>query len=141
MPCERLPARAGEAVDRCAVVRDAVGALVIPASMVGASVDADRVRTVRVIGAAIARTASRTPHDAGRRWFLDATRGGDMPDLTKAEVAALLRLQGYDVPEPDLSEIVHRVNALAESLVELDALDVFHVEPWPVQPLRRPDHA
>lgn len=64
-----------------------------------------------------------------------------MSDLTKAEVVSLLRLHGYDVPEPDLSEIVHRVNALAESLLELDALDVFHVEPWPVQPLRRPDHA
>lgn len=61
-----------------------------------------------------------------------------MADLTKAQVTSLLSLHGYDVPEPDLSEIVHRVNALMASLMELDALDVYHVEPRPVQPLRRP---
>jgi hypothetical protein len=64
-----------------------------------------------------------------------------MADLTKAHVAAVLALHGYDIPEPDLSEVVHRVNALIESLRQLDALDVYNVEPWPVQPLRRPDRA
>jgi hypothetical protein len=64
-----------------------------------------------------------------------------MADLTKAQVVSLLSLHGYDVPEPDLSEVVHRLNALMDSLKQLDALDVYHVEPLPVQPLRRPDHA
>lgn len=63
-----------------------------------------------------------------------------MADLTKAQVASLLTLHGYDVPEPDLTEIVHRVNALIDSLKQLDALDVYHVEPLPVQPVRRPSH-
>lgn len=64
-----------------------------------------------------------------------------MADLTKAHVASLLTLHGYEVPEPDLTEIVHRLNALMDSLRQLDALDVYHVEPWQVQPLRRPNHA
>ena len=64
-----------------------------------------------------------------------------MSDMTKAQVEALLALHGYEVPEPDLTEVVHRLNALMESLRQLDALDVYHVEPWPVQPLRRADHA
>ena len=63
-----------------------------------------------------------------------------MADLTKAQVASLLSLHGYEVPEPDLTEVVHRLNALVESLTQLDALDVYHVEPLPVQPLRRPNH-
>jgi Asp-tRNA(Asn)/Glu-tRNA(Gln) amidotransferase C subunit len=64
-----------------------------------------------------------------------------MADLTHAEVASLLTLHGYDVPEPDFTEVVHRLNALIDSLQQLDALDVYHVEPWPLQPLRRPDQA
>jgi hypothetical protein len=64
-----------------------------------------------------------------------------MAELTKAQVVSLLSLHGYDVPEPDLTEVVHRINALMESLKQLDALDVYHVEPWPVQPLRKPNHA
>jgi Asp-tRNA(Asn)/Glu-tRNA(Gln) amidotransferase C subunit len=64
-----------------------------------------------------------------------------MVDLTKAQVASLLALHGYDVPEPDLTEIVHRLNALIDSLQQLDGLDVYHVEPLPVQPVRRLDHA
>ena len=64
-----------------------------------------------------------------------------MADLTKAQVVSLLSLHGYEVPEPDLTEVVHRINALVDSLKQLDALDLYHVEPWPVQPLRRPGHA
>jgi hypothetical protein len=60
-----------------------------------------------------------------------------MADLTKVEVVTLLALHGYIVPEPDLTEVVHRFNALIDALREMDALDVYHVEPWPVQPSRR----
>jgi len=59
-----------------------------------------------------------------------------MADLTKPEVISLLALHGYAVPEPDLTEITHRVNALIDCLKHLDALDLYHVEPWPVQPER-----
>jgi len=62
-----------------------------------------------------------------------------MADLTKPEVISLLALHGYTVPESDLTEIMHRVNALIECLKHLDALDLYHVEPWPVQPLRSSD--
>lgn len=57
-----------------------------------------------------------------------------MADYTKEQAVALLQSLGYDVPEPDLTEVVHRVNALMDGLRELDALDVFHIEPWSVQP-------
>lgn len=64
-----------------------------------------------------------------------------MKDLTKPEVISLLALHGYTVPEPDLTEIMHRANALIEALQHLDALDLYHVEPWPVQPSRSSDRA
>ena len=64
-----------------------------------------------------------------------------MGDMTKGQVASLLSLHGYEVPEPDLTEITHRVNALIESLQTLDSLDVYHVEPWPVQPTRNAGNA
>lgn len=64
-----------------------------------------------------------------------------MADLTKEQAVSLLSLHGYDVPEPELTEVVHRLNALIDALKQLDALDVYHVEPLSVQPLRRPDHA
>ena len=63
-----------------------------------------------------------------------------MADLTKTQVISLLAIHGYEVPEPELTEVVHRINALTDSLKNLDALDVYHVEPWPVQPLRSADH-
>ncbi len=63
-----------------------------------------------------------------------------MTDLNKAQVLALLEQQGYEVPETDLTEIVHRINALVDSLREIDAVDVYRVEPWPFQPFRRLDN-
>lgn len=63
-----------------------------------------------------------------------------MTDLTKEQVIGLLAMHDYKVPEPDLTEVVNRINALMDTLKSLDALDLYHVEPWPVQPLRSPDH-
>jgi len=59
-----------------------------------------------------------------------------MEDLTKEQVASLLSVHGYAIPQPDLAEVTHRINALMESLQALDDLGVYHVEPWPVQPPR-----
>ena len=60
-----------------------------------------------------------------------------MADLSKTQVVTLLEQQGYEVPEADLMEVVHRINALMDSLKEIDVLDLYHVEPWPLQPFRR----
>ena len=59
-----------------------------------------------------------------------------MADLTKIQVVDMLEQQGYTVPESDLTEIVHRINALMDSIKEIDALDLYHIEPWPLQPFR-----
>lgn len=65
-----------------------------------------------------------------------------MADLTKEQVEALLQTMGYDVPEPDLTEVTYRINALMDGMRELDSLNVFDTEPWPVPPLslRRKDN-
>jgi benzoyl-CoA reductase/2-hydroxyglutaryl-CoA dehydratase subunit BcrC/BadD/HgdB len=63
-----------------------------------------------------------------------------MPDLTKEQVNALLKLQGYNVPEQDLTETTHRLNALMERLREFDKLNLYDVEPWPIQLLRSDVH-
>ena len=55
-------------------------------------------------------------------------------DLTRDEVAALLELQGYRIPDDELTEVTHRLNALMERMRELDALGLGEVEPWPVHP-------
>ena len=53
-----------------------------------------------------------------------------MPGLTHDEVRSFLAVQGWHPPEPELTEVYYRVNALLEALNRLDELDVFHVEPW-----------
>jgi GTP cyclohydrolase I len=60
-----------------------------------------------------------------------------MPDLSKEQVTTLLQTMGYEVPEPDLTETTHRLNALMERMREFDKLNLYHVEPWPVQFVRR----
>ncbi len=59
-----------------------------------------------------------------------------MTDFTRAEIRSQLHAQGFDPPEPDFTEVVHRINALLETLKRLDDLDVYHTEPWPVLPYR-----
>jgi hypothetical protein len=63
-----------------------------------------------------------------------------MGDFTKAQVSAILERIGYDVPEPDLTEVVHRLNALVDGLTQLDDLDLSSVEPWPLPPRRGGAH-
>ncbi len=59
-----------------------------------------------------------------------------MSDLTKEQVDKLLKLQGHDVPDKDLTEVTHRLNALMERLRHFDSLDLCNVEPWPLELLR-----
>ncbi|MBI4310302.1 MAG: hypothetical protein HY681_00865 [Chloroflexi bacterium] len=64
-----------------------------------------------------------------------------MPDLTPSEVESLLKLEGYAIPPQELAELTHRLNALMERLREFDKLDLYGVEPWPVQLVRSDLHA
>lgn len=59
-----------------------------------------------------------------------------MPGLTQSEVRSLLNVQGWDPPEPELTEVYYRINALLEALNRLDDLDVHHIEAWTNQPFR-----
>jgi hypothetical protein len=59
-----------------------------------------------------------------------------MADFTIAQVSAILERMGYDVPEPDLTEVVQRLNALVDGLAQLEDLDLSGVEPWPLPPQR-----
>ncbi len=59
-----------------------------------------------------------------------------MAGLTRAQVRNLLAIQGFSPPEPDLTEVVYRINALIEGLMMLEDLDVFQVEPWTNLPYR-----
>ena len=59
-----------------------------------------------------------------------------MADFTREEVRSQLNVQGYDPPEPEFTEVVYRINALIDGLKQLDHLEVYHVEPWPVMPPR-----
>ena len=57
-----------------------------------------------------------------------------MADLSRDVVRSILNIQGFDPPEPEFTEVFYRINALIEGLVQLDQLDVYHTEPWPVSP-------
>ena len=59
-----------------------------------------------------------------------------MASLTRETVRSLLNIQDFDPPDPEFSEVFHRINALIEGLKGLDELDIFHVEPWSVVPFR-----
>ena len=59
-----------------------------------------------------------------------------MADLSRDVIRSILNIQGFDPPEPEFTEVHYRINALIEGLVQLDQLDVYHTEPWPVLPSR-----
>ena len=59
-----------------------------------------------------------------------------MADLSRDVIRSILNIQGFDPPEPEFTEIHYRINALIEGLVQLDQLDVYHTEPWPILPFR-----
>ena len=60
-----------------------------------------------------------------------------MADLSRDVVRSILNIQGFDPPEPEFTEVFYRINALIEGLVQLDQLDVYHTEPWPILPFSR----
>ena len=55
-----------------------------------------------------------------------------MADLTAAEVTALAKAAGVEIPEALLPEVRHSVNAVLEALDQIDVPDLDRVEPLPI---------
>ena len=56
-----------------------------------------------------------------------------MPDLTASHVGALAAALGLSVPEGDLAEIAHRLNALLDALAPLGELALAEADPRPTR--------
>ena len=57
-----------------------------------------------------------------------------MPDLSTNDIKALGRANGLDIPDRYLPEVAEIVNALIESVDELDPPGLDNVEPLPIDP-------
>ncbi len=55
-----------------------------------------------------------------------------MSDLTKQEVSALGHAVGLEIPDPELTEVTHSLNALLEALNEINPPGLDAVEPLPI---------
>jgi hypothetical protein len=59
-------------------------------------------------------------------------KGVVMAGLSNQEVQALGRAVGLDIQEPELSQVAHSLNAILESMEEIDVPGVNAVEPLPI---------
>lgn len=55
-----------------------------------------------------------------------------MKDLTSSEVQALGHANGLEIEEPELTEVVHSLNAILEMMDELEVPGANAVEPLPL---------
>lgn len=55
-----------------------------------------------------------------------------MADLTKEEVIALGHAVGLEIQDPDLTEVTYSLNALLESLDQINPPGLDSVEPLPI---------
>ena len=55
-----------------------------------------------------------------------------MADLTNLEIQALGKSVGLDIQEPQLTEVVHSLNAILELMADIDLPGVNAVEPLPL---------
>ena len=55
-----------------------------------------------------------------------------MADLTKEEVIALGHAVGLEIQEPDLTEVAYSLNALLQSLDQINPPGLDSVEPLPI---------
>ena len=55
-----------------------------------------------------------------------------MEDLNREEIQALGRAVGLDIQEPDLTEVMHSLNAMLESLDKINPPGLESVEPLPI---------
>ena len=60
-----------------------------------------------------------------------------MSDLSKEEIQALAHSVALDIPEPQLTEVMNILNALLETLGEVDLPGLDEVEPLPIIPQQR----
>jgi hypothetical protein len=62
------------------------------------------------------------------------SRGGNMADLSNAEVRSLARAVGLEVEEPLLTEVTYNLNALRELIDGVNPAGLDQVEPLPIIP-------
>ena len=55
-----------------------------------------------------------------------------MPDLSKDEVVALGHAGGLEIQDPELTEVMYSLNALLESLDQINPPGLDSVEPLPI---------
>lgn len=55
-----------------------------------------------------------------------------MADLSKDDIQSLARAVGLDIQEPELTEVMHSLNALLESLDAINPPGLDEVEPLPI---------
>jgi Asp-tRNA(Asn)/Glu-tRNA(Gln) amidotransferase C subunit len=55
-----------------------------------------------------------------------------MPDLNQDEIRALGHAVGLEIQEPELTEVMHSLNALLESLDQINPPGLESVEPLPI---------
>lgn len=55
-----------------------------------------------------------------------------MPDLSKDEVKALGHAVGLEIQDPELTEVMYSLNALLESLDQINPPGLDSVEPLPI---------
>lgn len=55
-----------------------------------------------------------------------------MADLSKADIQSLARAVGLEIQEPELTEVMHSLNALLESLDAINPPGLDEVEPLPI---------
>jgi Asp-tRNA(Asn)/Glu-tRNA(Gln) amidotransferase C subunit len=55
-----------------------------------------------------------------------------MPELSQQEVQALGHAVGLNIREPELTEVTYSLNAILESMAEIDLPDMNAVEPLPI---------
>ncbi len=55
-----------------------------------------------------------------------------MADLNQKEIQSLGRAVGLDIQEPDLTEVMHSLNAMLEALDNINPPGLEKVEPLPI---------
>ncbi len=55
-----------------------------------------------------------------------------MPDLTQDEIRAMGHAVGLEIVEPELTEVMHSLNAILQALDEINPPGLDDVEPLPI---------
>jgi hypothetical protein len=55
-----------------------------------------------------------------------------MSELSNEEISALAHAVGFDIQEPELTEVGYSLNAILEAMSEIDIPGLNNVEPLPI---------